>query len=123
VQIAPDEVRFLNDLGTMQFQAQKYADSAESFRRLLELRPRHTYARFNLGLALYQQRDFPGAIRELNELPNKDEDFPVAWFFLAESLLRTGSHDEAANAARRFLSVHAADDEMAARAKEIAGGK
>jgi tetratricopeptide (TPR) repeat protein len=123
VQIAPDEVRFLNDLGTMQFQAQKYADSAESFRRLLELRPRHTYARFNLGLALYQQRDFPGAIRELNELPNKDEDFPVAWFFLAESLLRTGSHVEAANAARRFLSVHAADDEMAARAKEIAGGK
>jgi protein O-mannosyl-transferase len=120
VQIAPDDVRFLNDLGTMQFQARQYSNAADSFRRVLELRPRHSYARFNLGLALYQQSDFAGVIRELNELPNKDEEFPVAWYFLADSLFRSGNQAEAASAARHFLSVHTANDAMAARAKEIA---
>jgi predicted Zn-dependent protease len=119
VQIAPDDVRFLNDLGTMQFQARQYPDAVESFRHLLVLRPRHSYARFNLGLALYQQSDFAGAIREFNELPDKDAEFPVAWFFLAESLLRTGNQAEAAQAATHFLSIHTANDAMAVRAREI----
>src|SRR4029453_2972577 len=95
-------------------------EAAQSFRRVLELRPRHAYARFNLGLCLYQQSDFEGAIREFNEIPNKDVDFPNAWFFLAESESRRGNTGAAAQAATHFLSVHATEDALAARAREIA---
>jgi len=122
VAISPDDPRFVNDLGSMQFQAGKYAEAAQSFRRVLELRPRHSYARFNLALCLYQQSDFDGTVHELNELPDKDRDFPNAWFFLAESESRRGNADAAARAAAHFLTLHDANDAMAAQAKKLAAG-
>lgn len=122
VEIDPGDARLVNDLGMMQAQGQDYAAAAQSFRRVLELRPRHAYARFNLGIALYQQRDFEGAVREFDALPNKDEDFPNAWFFLAQCQKLTGNGSEAAAAATRFLSVHTEDDAMAAQARKIASG-
>jgi Flp pilus assembly protein TadD len=122
VEIDPTDARLVNDLGMMQAQAQDYAAAARSFRRVLELRPRHTYARFNLGIALYQQRDFEGAAREFEALPGKDEDFPNAWFFLAECQRLMGNTRDAANAATHFLSVHTEDDAMAAQARKIVSG-
>jgi lipoprotein NlpI len=122
VEIDPSDARLVNDLGMMQAQAKDYAAAAQSFGRVLELRPRHAYARFNLGIALYQQRDFEGAAREFDALPNKDEDFPNAWFFLAQCQKLTGNGREAAAAATRFLSVHSEDDAMAAQARKIASG-
>jgi len=121
VALDPSDARFLNDLGTLQFKAQQYAEAAHSFRRVLELRPRHDHARFNLGLALYQQSDFDGAVRELTALERKDTDFVNAWFFIAESEVRRGNKEEAARAASRFLSLHHDDDAMASRARELAG--
>lgn len=121
VEINPDDTRFLNDLGMMQVRAGEYAAAAQSFRRVLELRPQHSYARFNLGIALYQQGDFAGAIQEFNALPHKDSDFPNAWFFLAECQTRTGDKAAAATSAAHFLSIHTADDAIAARARAIAG--
>jgi Flp pilus assembly protein TadD len=123
VELQPDDARFLNDLGTMQFQARQFAEAAQSFRRVLEVRPRHWHARFNLGLALYQQRDFEGALRELNAIPNKDEDFPNAWFFIAECQLLSGNKAEAAQSAAHFLSIHTDDDAIAAQARKIAAGE
>ncbi|HET6349609.1 MAG TPA: tetratricopeptide repeat protein [Candidatus Krumholzibacteria bacterium] len=122
VQLAPDDARFVNDLGMMQFQTGHFADAAHSFRRVLELRPRHAYARFNLGLALYQQSDFEGAIEQFDALPNKDRDFPKAWFFLAECQMRTGNTTDAAASATHFLSLNPPDDAMAAQARKIAAG-
>jgi len=123
VAIAPDDTRFVNDLGMMQVKARRYADAAQSFRHVLELRPRHSYARFNLGLALYQQSDFEGAIREFDALPNKDDDFPIAWFFIAQCQMRIGNTAEAARNATHFLSVHTEDDAMASQARKIASGE
>jgi tetratricopeptide (TPR) repeat protein len=122
VEIDPGDARLVNDLGMMQAQARDYAAAAQSFRRVLELRPRHTYARFNLGIALYQQRDFEGAAREFEALPNKDEEFPNAWFFLAQCQSLTGNASDAAASAAHFLSVHTVEDAMAAQARKIAGG-
>jgi tetratricopeptide (TPR) repeat protein len=120
VECAPDDARFLNDLGMMQFQARQYAAAAQSFQRVLELRPRHDHARFNLGLALYQQRDFDGAVRAFTAIANKDTDFVNAWFFLAECEVQRGNRAAASQDASHFLSIHTADDAMAARAREIA---
>jgi tetratricopeptide (TPR) repeat protein len=122
VELMPDNAMFMNSLGMMQFQARQYDDAARSFRRVLELRPRHTHARFNLALALYQQSDFEGAVHELNALANKDQDFPNAWFFLAECQMRMGRKDDAAQSAAHFLTLHTADDAVAAQARKIANG-
>jgi tetratricopeptide (TPR) repeat protein len=122
-EIAPDDPRFLNDLGMLQFQAKDYAGAAQTFRRVLELRPQHGYARFNLGLALYQQSDFESAIEEFKALPNKDADFPVAWFFLADCQARAGHVADGAESATRFLTIHKQEDAMANRARQIANGE
>lgn len=121
VELNPEDARLVNDLGMIQARAGQYADAAESFQKVLELRPRHGYARFNLAIALYQLKDFEGAIRELDMLPNKDVDFPNAWFFLAECQMRVGRKAEASAAAMRFLSLHTEDDALAAQARKIAG--
>ncbi len=123
VEIDPGDARLVNDLGMMQAQARDYAAAAQSFRRVLELRPRHAYARFNLGIALYQMRDFAGAVREFEALPNKDEEFPNAWFFLAQCQSLMGNTSDAAASAAHFLSIHDVEDAMAAQARKIAGGK
>ena len=121
INLDPDNALLFHHRGVLQFRARQYAEAAESFRRALEIRPRHLHARFNLGLALYQLKDFDGAIREFTALENKDTDFPNAWLFIAESETRRGNRAEAAQAARRFLSVHNTDDALAARARELAG--
>lgn len=121
IRLDPEDALLFHHRGVIQFQAQQYADAAESFRRALEIRPRHLHARFNLGLALYQLRDFDGAVRELSALENKDTDFVNAWFFIAEAESQRGNSDAAARAASHFLTLHTTDDAMAARAREIAG--
>jgi tetratricopeptide (TPR) repeat protein len=121
VEIDPGDALLWHNQGVIQFQARHYTPAAESFRRALAIRPRHAHARFNLGLALYQTKDFAGAVRELTVLENKDTEFVNAWFFLAESEEQRGNHEAARQAAARFLSLHAADDALAARAREIAG--
>lgn len=122
VEIDPGDARLVNDLGMMQAQAQDYAAAAQSFRRVLELRPRHSYARFNLGIALYQQRDFEGAAREFEALPNKDDEFPNAWFFLAQCQSLLGKTGDAAATASHFLTIHATEDAMTAQARKLAAG-
>jgi Flp pilus assembly protein TadD len=68
VDLDPNNAAYYNSLGILEFQVKQYADAAESFQRALILRPRHMHARFNLGLALYQQRDFEGAgAHEIND--------------------------------------------------------
>ena len=121
--IDPDNAVYYNSLGMLQFQARDYMNAVGSFREVLQIRPRHLHARFNLGLALYQLGDFEGAVKEFTELENKDGDFQNAWFFLAESQLRAGNAEAAAESARHFLALHTTDDAMAARAREIAAGK
>lgn len=123
VQLDPNDALLYHHLGVIQFKAGRYADAAQSFRRALELRPRHLHARFNLALALYQQRDFEGAAREFTLLENKDTDFVNAWFFLAECELQRGNQAAAAQAAAHFLTLHRTDDALAARAREIAAPK
>jgi Tfp pilus assembly protein PilF len=123
IDIDPDNAVYYNSLGMLQFQARDYMNAVGSFREVLQIRPRHLHARFNLGLALYQVGDFEGAVKEFTELENKDTDFQKAWFFLAESQLRSGNAEGAAESARRFLTLHTTDDAMAGRAREIAGVK
>jgi predicted Zn-dependent protease len=112
----------MNSLGIMQMQNRQWAEAAQSFQRVLELRPRHLHARFNRGLALYQQRDFDGAIRELSAVVGKDPEFDNGWFFIAESESQKGNTEAAAAAANKFLSIHTADDAIAAQARKIAAG-
>jgi len=117
----PNNAAYYNSLGILEFQVKQYADAAESFQRALILRPRHMQARFNLGLALYQQSDFEGAVKEFTALESKDTDFVNAYFFLAQSQAQLGHADLAARAAAHFLSLHQGEGGMTTRARELAG--
>ena len=122
VELAPDNATLWNSLGHMQFVNRQWAAAADSFKRVLELRPNHLWARFNLGLSYYQLSDFDGAVRELSAVVDKDPEFVNGWFFIADSESRRGNPAAAAQAATKFLSLHTTDDAIATQARRIAAG-
>lgn len=122
IDLDPDNTANLSVFGNLQFQAKDYMAATGTYQEVLRRHPDDMQVRFNLGLALYQLGFFDDAMKEFSALENKDTEFPNAWFFLAESQMRSGHADAAAESARHFLTLHTANDAMAARAQRIIAG-
>ena len=54
-----------NNIGVALLEQFKYKEAADAFRRALQLDPKLTLARINLGIALFNVPDLPGAQREM----------------------------------------------------------
>lgn len=54
-----------NNIGVALLEQFKYKEAADAFKRALQLEPELTLARINLGIALFNVPDLPGAQREL----------------------------------------------------------
>ncbi len=118
----PDNTANLSVFGNLQFQAKDYMAATGTYQEVLRRHPGDMQVRFNLGLALYQLGFFDDAVKEFTALENKDTEFPNAWFFLAESQMRSGQPEAAAQSATHFLTLHTTDDAIAARARQIIAG-
>src|SRR6185436_370368 len=63
-----------NNIGVALLEQFKYKEAADAFRRALQLQPKLALARINLGIALFNVPDLPGAQREmqmaLGQAPN-----------------------------------------------------
>lgn len=71
----PDRLRRIADL---YFDHQQYAEAASFYRQLLAVEPNEIAVRTNLGLALWQQKDADGALRELQTVLEHDPNFAPA---------------------------------------------
>jgi len=64
-ELDPVSLIILKDSGEVYYAARKYDQAIEYFRKVLEMDPSFIPARRLLAMTYLQQRDFPGAIREL----------------------------------------------------------
>lgn len=83
----------LNDLGTQQVDAGRYAEAIETFRAALKASPEFTRARFNLGIAYYFTGRYAEAIEQLDQsVRDAAALLPMARDFLADSHTQVGLH-------------------------------
>lgn len=83
----------LNDLGTQQVDAGRYAEAIETFQAAIKAAPEYTRARFNLGIAYYFTGRYSEAIEQLDQsVRDAAALLPQARDFLADSHIRVGLH-------------------------------
>ena len=68
VNLKPDSPETHNNLGTVYFRTQRYADAAASFKTAVRLRPGYGEAHFDLAVAYVALKDRKGALDEYNVL-------------------------------------------------------
>lgn len=77
------------------FGAQRFAEAAQDYRRLIELNPDDAELYNNLGLALHYSGDNTGAIETLQLAVSKDAAQQRPWLSLGFILLQSGNPSEA----------------------------
>ena len=87
-----------NNIGVALLEQFKYKEAADSFRRALQLEPGLTLARINLGIALFNLPDLPGAQKELQAASVVDPAAPQPQYVLG-LLAKTHNRPEEAIAA------------------------
>lgn len=81
--------------GKLAFEAKRYAEAAEEFRKAVVARPDSVTARINLGATLSQLGDRTGAIEQLEEALSLEPDKVNAHYNLAILLAGQNSHEKA----------------------------
>jgi tetratricopeptide (TPR) repeat protein len=103
VAAAPEDPDRHFTLGVAQSE-QNVSDAIASFRRVLDLAPRHTLARYNLALVLKRADRLPEAIGEL-ERALSIEPRPEVHYTLGVSYWHQGDADRAARALRAAVAL------------------
>jgi tetratricopeptide (TPR) repeat protein len=91
LKVMPGNFYALNDLGTQQVDAGRYAEAIETFRAALASPPEYPRARFNLGVTYYLSGQYEEAIPQLDRaVQDAAALLPLARGFLADSHARVG---------------------------------
>ena len=95
--------------GKLAFEAQRYAEAAVEFRKAVAAAPESVTARVNLGAALTQLGDLPGAVEQFQEAIRIQPANANAHYNLAVLLARQSKHAEAVSHLQSVLSSDSAD--------------
>ena len=95
--------------GKIAFEAQRYAEAANEFRKAVEANRDSAAARVNLGAALTQMGDLNGAVEQFEEALRIEPGKANAHYNLAVLLARQSKHDEAIAHLRSALKVEPND--------------
>jgi tetratricopeptide (TPR) repeat protein len=91
--------------GKMAFEARRYADAVNEFRKAIASKPDSATARINLGAALTQVGDMNGAIEQFKEALRLEPGRVNAHYNLALLLKGRGEHEQAISHLRSVLSI------------------
>jgi len=94
-----------NNIGVALLEQFKYKEAADSFRRALQLEPGLTLARINLGIALFNLPDLPGAQKELQAASVADAAAPQPQYVLGLLAKTHNRPEEAIAAFQKVLRV------------------
>jgi tetratricopeptide (TPR) repeat protein len=86
-------------------QARRFPEAAQILKRVLAVAPEHQTAHANLATALFEAKDYAGALAEFQWLVNKQPDNAVTYYFLGITHDRLGEFPEALTAYDKFLSL------------------
>jgi len=95
--------------GKLAFEARRYADAVNEFRKAAAAKPDSVTARINLGAALTQVNDVNGAIEQFEEALRLDPGKVNAHYNLAVLLAGQNKHEQAIVHLRSVLTVDAND--------------
>ncbi len=91
--------------GKVAFEAQRYAEAVNEFRKAVAAKPGSVAARVNLGAALTQIGDMQGAVEQFEEALRLEPGKATAHYNLAVILAGQNKHEQAIAHARSALSV------------------
>jgi tetratricopeptide (TPR) repeat protein len=95
--------------GKIAFEAQRYTEAANEFRKAVTIKPESVTARVNLGAALTQTGDLKGAIEQFGEAIRLEPGKANAHYNLAVILAGQNKHEQAITHLRSALSVEPND--------------
>ena len=81
--------------GRTALEARRFSEAADQFRKAVAAQPDSLPAHFNLGAALTQTGDLPGAIKEFEEVLHLDPNHPNTHYNLGLLLAQLNRHEEA----------------------------
>ncbi len=95
--------------GKIAFEAQRYAEAADEFRKAVAAKPGSVTARVNLGAALTQTGDLDGAVEQFEEALRIEPGKANAHYNLAVILAGQNKHDRSIAHARSALTAEPND--------------
>jgi serine/threonine protein kinase/tetratricopeptide (TPR) repeat protein len=95
----------------------RFDEARAQLARALELDPLSPVVAMSTGMTYLYERRFADATRAFRELLTRHPEFGIGWYFLGQSLVEEGAHDEARAALDRAVTLHGdAHEVLAARA-------
>ncbi len=85
-------------------QLRRFAEAAAILRRVIALAPDEYAAHANLALALYELKDYAGALPEYEWLASARPELAATYFFIATAHDNLGEYEQALDAYEKFLS-------------------
>ncbi|HLA11835.1 MAG TPA: FG-GAP-like repeat-containing protein [Pyrinomonadaceae bacterium] len=105
-QINPAEEAYrANNIGVALLEQFKHKEAADSFRRALQLQPKLTLARINLGIALFNIPDLPAAQRELRAAATQSPSSPQPHYVLGLMAKTQTRTEDAISAFQHVLRI------------------
>jgi len=82
VELEPDNVENIYNLGLMYFQVQNYAEAVTAFKQCLTVRPEMANAWFQIGGAYYNEKKYPEAIEAYTKFTEMSPEEANGWLSL-----------------------------------------
>ena len=98
--------------GNKQYEKKKFNDAEISYRKSLEFDNKSHKAVFNLGDALYKQKQYDKASQEFTSIANQkidEETTSMAYHNLGNSLLKSNKYEESIDAFKQSLRMNPKD--------------
>ena len=105
LQIYPNFMTALNELGVQYLALKQYKEAAEALRAAIKIAPDAFYPHLNYGIVLLQLKDYKGALAELQVATQKDSSNAVAYLQLGRALVNVGKYDAAERSLKQSLSI------------------
>jgi len=109
IDLAPDDWRWPNALGTYLLSKGKSLEASEQYRRVVMLTPDNAYGFINLGISFRRQERYPEAEKALRQALMLNPQSAPALTGLGAVLLVLGKYPEAAMTYRKAIELAPAD--------------
>jgi tetratricopeptide (TPR) repeat protein len=104
LQVEPDNSRFAIGYASALIQGRRFAEAVPILRAVIARTPDDYLAHANLGLALYELKDFPSAITEYEWIATARPEVAATYFFLATAHDNLQQYPDALAAYEKFLA-------------------
>ena len=104
IELDPSNPKYAIGYAAALVQLRRFTEAAALLKRVIASAPNENAAHANLAIALYEMKDYAGAITEYEWLAVARPDVPATYFFLATAHDNLGEYERALEYYEKFLS-------------------